>query len=153
MSASGRFAISDDQRTVAKMVRLALTSRDVPLADVAVAIGVTQQRVSRLLDGERSFPLHILVTLARTGGPRGREVVSGVIDQLRTYVDAHTVVHTDGSLLTRIAEISRAVGEFSAAVLDPNTELEMLHKKMTDVKRVADETLRQIEARLERGQR
>lgn len=145
--------ISVHQRSAARMVRRALDASDVAISDVAVVLGVGPQRVSRLLDGEHSFPLHAIVALARTGGPRGRQVARSVADQIHAAADVSTVVPTDGSLLMRVVEISKESGEFAAAVADPDADLERVLREATDIQRVLTETIAQITARLERGQR
>lgn len=139
------------QRSAARMVRRALDSRDVPLADVAVALDVSQQRVSTLLDGDHSIGLHFLLRLAARGGRTGREVVAGVVEQMASFVDGQGVsAPTTGSLHADVMRLTRELGEFAAVAMD-GAERARVRRELVDVLDAAKEAIRRFDAETEAG--
>jgi predicted XRE-type DNA-binding protein len=137
---------SSEQRDATRMVRRALTSRDVPQADLASVLGVTPQRVNTLLDYHHAFGLHLLLRLARQGGARGREVVTNVADQLHAYADGGECALT-GNAVSDVPVLTKELGEFAAAALDPNTPKERLRKELVDLIEAANKALRRIDGK------
>lgn len=137
------------QRAAARMVRRALDSRDVPLSDVAVALGVSSQRVSTLFNGEHSIGIHHLLCLAANGGRTGRDVVKGVADQIDSFVNGLGVATpTTGSLHADVMRLTRELGEFAAVAMD-GAERARVRRELVDVLDAAKEAVRRFDAETE----
>lgn len=149
-SSTSRAFSAAQQRSAARMVRRALDSRDVPLSDVAVALGVSQQRVSTMLDGEHTVGLHVLLHLAARGGRTGREVVAGIADQLHAYAESQGATPTAGSLHADVMRLTRELGEFAAAAMD-GAERARVRRELVDVYDAARDAVRRLDAETEAG--
>lgn len=148
-AATSRAFSASLQRTAARMVRRALDSRDVPLADVAVALDVSQQRVSTLLDGDHSIGLHFLLRLAARGGRTGREVVKGVADQIDSFVSGlGATAPTTGSLHSDVMRLTRELGEFAAVAMD-GAERARVRRELVDVLDAAKAAVARFDAESE----